>query len=380
MIKCFKKVLKPNELKNNYGFITFIFINTSFLIIFILFIVKYYQLLINKIIDIIEAKKLLEEKEKENKTENTNNNNKGNKNSKNKKHSTNTLKTDNTINKLKKSKTTRKKRKKIKLNNIPINNCTINLNFLDKDSSKIEIKNKENIKDENILELNDSEMNDLSYENALEKDDRNYSQYYLSLLKTNHLFFFVFINKADYNVKVIKIFLFIFSFTLNQTVNALFFNNKTMHKIYIDEGKYNFIYQIPQIIYSSVISVIINIIIKQLALSEKDILKIKQEKIYSELNDKQEGLLTKLKIKFIAFFILAFMLLIIFWSYITCFCGVYENNQSHLFKDSLIGFIFSLIYPFGIYLIPGIFRIKALKAEKKDKNYLYKFSQVLQFI
>ena len=199
-------------------------------------------------------------------------------------------------------------------------------------------------------------------------------------MKTNHLFFFVFINNTDYNIKVIKIFLFIFSFTLNLTVNALFFNDKTMHKIYIDEGKYNFIYQIPQIIYSSVISVIINIIIKQLALSEKDILKIKQEKIYSELNDKQEGLLTKLKIKFIAFFILAFMLLIIFWSYITCFCGVYENNQSHLFKDSLIGFIFSLIYPFGIYLIPGIFRIPSLSNPKKKREYLYNFSKLLQFL
>jgi len=223
-------------------------------------------------------------------------------------------------------------------------------------------------------------MNDLSYEKALEKDKRTYSHYYFSLLKTNHLFFFVFVNNTDYSIKVNKIFLFIFSFTLNLTVNALFFDNKTMHKIYIDKGKYNFIFQIPQIIYSSVISIAINIIIKQLALSEKDILKIKQEKINTELKEKQQGLFTKLKIKFSAFFILAFILLIAFWYFITCFCGVYENNQSHLFKDTFIGFIFSLIYPFGIYLIPGIFRIKALKAEKKDKNCLYKFSQVLQFI
>ena len=33
-----------------------------------------------------------------------------------------------------------------------------------------------------------------------------------------------------------------------------------------------------------------------------------------------------------------------------------------------------MIYPFGIYLLPGIFRIPALKAMKKDKNTLYKIS------
>ena len=61
-------------------------------------------------------------------------------------------------------------------------------------------------------------------------------------------------------------------------INALFFNDSTMHKIYIDEGNYNFIYQIPQIIYSSLISNIISILIKFLALTEKNILELKKEK------------------------------------------------------------------------------------------------------
>ena len=56
----------------------------------------------------------------------------------------------------------------------------------------------------------------------------------------------------------------------------MFFNDKTIHKIYIDEGKYNFIFQIAQIIYSTIISSIILLIIKFLSLSEKDILEIKK--------------------------------------------------------------------------------------------------------
>ena len=59
---------------------------------------------------------------------------------------------------------------------------------------------------------------------------------------------------------------------------------------------------------------------------------------------------------------------------------IYENTQIHLIKDSVIGFGLSLIYPFGIYLIPGIFRIPALRAQKKDKEYMYKFSKITQSI
>ena len=247
------------------------------------------------------------------------------------------------------------------------------------ENSKIGFGNKEKQKYEEILKLNDFELNNLPYEKALEEDKRTYIEYYYSLLKINHLFIFTFINNKDYNSKVIKIFLFIFSFALNLTVNACFFNDDTMHKIYIDKGDYNFIYQLPQVIYSSLISVTINIITRKLALSEKDIISLKQIN-KATLEQKKNNLLKKLKIKFIIFFSSSFLLLITFWTFITCFCGVYKNTQVHLINDSIIGFVMSLIYPLVIYLIPGIFRINALRAVKKDKNYLYKMSKLIQMI
>ena len=51
-----------------------------------------------------------------------------------------------------------------------------------------------------------------------------------------------------------------------------------MHKIYIDQGMFNFIYQIPKILFSTIISSSINIIIKLLSLIERNILEIKNEK------------------------------------------------------------------------------------------------------
>ena len=51
-----------------------------------------------------------------------------------------------------------------------------------------------------------------------------------------------------------------------------------MNKIYEDHGKYNLIFQIPQIIYSTLISTVIKIIFTKLSLTESNIIEIKQEK------------------------------------------------------------------------------------------------------
>ena len=62
------------------------------------------------------------------------------------------------------------------------------------------------------------------------------------------------------------------------------------------------------------------------------------------------------------------------------FCAIYINTQLHLIKDTLLSFSLSLIYPFFIYLIPGLFRIPSLSNTKSKKIYLYKFSKFIQMI
>ena len=216
----------------------------------------------------------------------------------------------------------------------------------------------------------------MSYKKALNKDKRSYGQYYFSLLKEKQLLIFSFYPNKDYNSRIIKIFLFFYFFSSNLTINALFFTDDTMHKIYINSGSFNLYYQLPQFIYSSLISGIINKFIKFLSLSSKTITEIKAKKKNKKENwDKIK--VKHMKIKFGFFFVTSFILLWGFWYYISCFCAVYENTQILLIKDSLISFGLSLIYPFFINLIPGLFRISALKAKKGDKECLYKFSNIL---
>ena len=229
-------------------------------------------------------------------------------------------------------------------------------------------------------DLNTQELNSLEYEQAIKLDKRTYCQYYWSLLKKKHLILFTFLPTNDYNLMSLKISLFLVSFSLYLTINTFFFNDETMHKIYKESGVYNILSQIPQILYSSIISSFINMLLKSLSLSEKNILKIKQEKDMKNTVIKSKKIEKCIYIKFIIFFCLSLILMLFFWYFISCFCAVYNNTQIILFKDTLISFSLSMLYPIGINLIPGIFRIPALRAEKKNKKCLYSFSQIVALI
>ena len=195
----------------------------------------------------------------------------------------------------------------------------------------------------NILSFTDYELNYMVYDEALKNDRRSYCSYYLSLLRIKHLLIFSFCPMNDYNSRVIKVVLFFINFAVFFTVNALFFNDSTMHKIYQDGGSFDFIYQLPKIIYSSLISTGINIFLKSMALTGTDIIEIKQCKD-DDIEETKNKVKERIKCKITSFFLISSLLLILFCYYIGCFCAVYRNTQMHLIKDSIISFGLSFIY------------------------------------
>ena len=366
IMKCYKTVLIINCLLHNYGFFIVGSVVIFYFIDLFLFVVVSYSSIKKEIYRMI-------------------------------------LELKNTGNPIKKKKMKKKDKIKIKTKYLEKNDLINNRNKKNKLNSKIKNKilkdqyfgqltrnisersyNKMNLNkyliqnmdkkyNNKIFELKDFELNSLIYEEALILDHRNYFQYYTSLLKYNHPFLFSFGSYNDYNSKVIKVFLFFLSFCLDFAINALFFNDNTMHKIYEDKGKYNILYQIPQILYSTLISRFIDSFIRKFALSQDNIIDFKQEK-----SNNSRKLLCTLKFKFIIFFISALMILIFLWYYITCFCGIYINTQIHLIKDCIISLITSLLIPFVLYIIPGIFRISSLRVKKPTRKLLYNFSSFLE--
>ena len=253
-------------------------------------------------------------------------------------------------------------------------------NLIRKKKSNIKkTKNLPKIKKENkIMKFKDEEINTLPYNLAIIYDKRNYCEYYASLLKTQHNLICAFFNNDDYNSQIIKIDLFFIGFAIEYTVNGLFFNDDTMHKIYESKGEFDLDNQIPIIIYSTLISTIFNYPLNFLALSNEVILNFKQIRIKTNIKKKAKKLMNILAIKFIIYFIISFLFLGFFWYYISMFGVIYKNTQIHLLKDTLMSFGLSLLIPFGIYLFPGFFRIPALSNIKKKRKCLYNFSKFLQ--
>ena len=272
----------------------------------------------------------------------------------------------------------------INLNNFNYNRTKINTFELMKTRKKngLILKNnsgKNKINKTQTLKYNDRELNSLNYESALKIDKRSYCQYYISLLKTKHILIFTFMQFNDYNSKIIKVYIFFFTFAINFAVSAMFYSEFTMSKIYKDEGSFDITYQLPKMFYSLIITAVLKIILNFFGLYENNILIIKQRKnIYNrqDLNKYKRVILIKITL----FFIITYIILIFVWVFLGCFCAVYNNTQIHLILDVTSSFALSFITPLFLYILPGIFRICSLKNKKHKKPSLYKIAQFLQFL
>ena len=402
IIKCYKLLLTKKGMEKNIG--SYIILSTMaiYIITLFIFILKGYKSLLNLIDEIIKAKRI-----------NKNLNPNPIKSKKIKVTDKDKLKTSKTIykmnlkvnnnkkfmRKVKKNKTVKEyyapPLKKSKTKNKPfdsidkssfrlkkshMNNNKKISNKLFNDISLFH-KNTKKIKKDNsiIYNFNDYEYNSLSYKDALKNDKRTYWEYYSSLIKTKHTLIFSFCICQDYNSPIIKMFLFFFFFDSYFTVNALFYSDSTIHEIYKNFQSYNILFHLPQIIYSTLISSFINLVIRTLSLTEKSILEIKHLKS-SEILTQVKNIIKCLKVKLICFFVLSFIFILLFWFYLSCFCAVYRNTQYYLIKDTLMSFAISLLYPFILNLLPGLLRIPSLKDSKKDRECLYKISKIISLL
>ena len=239
--------------------------------------------------------------------------------------------------------------------------------------------NKNKVKEKLIMmKYQNCELNYLDFKKALKYDHRTFGQYYCSLLQIKNLFLFSFYPIGDYNIKIIKIFLFFLFFDIYFAINTLFFNESTIHQIYKDKGEYNLKYFLPQIIYSFIISYFISSIIKFVSLSERNLLQLKYYTNSINFSDKSNKTKKFLILKYILFFILSLLFLILFWYYLSSFCAVYKNSQIYVIKNTLISFTISLVIPFIFILFPSLLRIFSLK--NNGNKCFYQLSKIIQYL
>ena len=251
--------------------------------------------------------------------------------------------------------------------------------------------NEENNRNAYTFE-NDYELNNISFQQAIKIDNREFCDLYRSLIKNRQLIMFSFFDFNSYNSPIIKKTIFFLSFIYHYGFNAFFFTDEILDTIFEEEGKYNPLVLVPLAVYSAMITtVFIKLLVDFLVLTEKQVLRIKNEETEEKANDEKKRLLKITIIKLCIFFSINIILLIFFWFYLTCFNAVYPNTQIFLVINTAISFVISNIIPLIYNLIPAFIRndiltnknIKKMKSKKKsseftDAEYVYSIGLFLQ--
>ena len=261
------------------------------------------------------------------------------------------IKKENKKNYLTKENKTDKTYIKTKMNRLTTKKNYLNKNCRKKYAKKISIRfnkistgrikkiNSKNLQNNKYTKINlknyiEEEINDFSYNTAIKYDKRNYCQYYISLIKTQHNLICALFNNNDYNSGIIKINLFLIGFSIEYTVNALFYNDDTMHKIYESRGEFDFETQLPIIFYSTIISTILNYPLNFLALTNAAIINFKQNKTKINILKKAKRLIKILSVKFILYYIVSFFSYLFFGIIYLCL-ALYIEILKFIYKKIL---------------------------------------------
>jgi hypothetical protein len=208
-------------------------------------------------------------------------------------------------------------------------------------------------------------LNNYNYKSAIKYDNRDFWRiYYIVLLsKENILNTFVF--KSSIEAQSLRLSLFIFNYSCDMALNALFYLNQKISDKYHYEGENLLFFTLVNNLVISISSTLLCYILVKifnLLISSKDsfekIFRLEEEKMRKnknyKVNSQNKKVIYKkiiytfriLKIKTICYIISEFILLLFFFYYITAFCEVYQSTQTSLISDSFISFLFSILLEF----------------------------------
>ena len=258
--------------------------------------------------------------------------------------------------------------------------------ILENDMKSSTIEEKEEIEISNIISkkeysfLNDGEINELDYDNSWVHDKRNFIRIYFSFIKYNLLIFFSFLLYEDFNINFAKIALFIGYLILYLTFNTMFFNNNSIHNIYINEGKYNFGYHFLRVLGAFVLSLIfIKLIQLWITFNRRKSLKMKLMKRYTDSKNEILKMIEKYILNMRIFFPISFIIFIAFCYYVSVICAVYRYSHKYLLVNWIICIILHFVYSLILNFIPTILRFFSLKGNNKNRKTMYTASRILSY-
>ena len=233
-----------------------------------------------------------------------------------------------------------------------------------------------------IFDLDNDDLNELSFQEAKLFDKRNFCVYYCFMIQRNHIIINTFCRVSDYNLFSIKLGLLLFSFPINLAFNSFFFTSKQIQSVYINKLSdisidwQNFVRSFA----ASIISTIILIFLKFLCLTHDSIRKLKKNTNIEEAKKDMVWTLRCIKLRIFIYYIISIIFIVVFGFYIGCFCEIFENTQILLLETMAFSWALTILYPFVVCFITSIFRRGSLTCGKKGISCCYGINKILQLI
>ena len=268
------------------------------------------------------------------------------------------------------------------------NNNINNFNKKDREFPLIQV-NANNSGKKEILHSN-IKLNIYNFDEAIIYEQRSYFRiFFIYLISKENLLNLIFFN-PPLELKPLRFCIFIFNYTCDLALNALFYLSQNISDKYHYSGPnrifFSLINNLTKSIASTIVGYILLFIFTSLSQSRDTIIKIfrtqdnllKKDKTYKvddetkiKISNEIEKILKCLKIKIICFVIFELLLSLFFFYYVTAFCHVYKSTQTSWLLDSLSSYIIS----FFITLILSLILAMLYKISVNYKiNILYKIS------
>ena len=226
--------------------------------------------------------------------------------------------------------------------------------------------------------LNDGEINELDYDNSLFHDKRNIIRIYYSFLKYNCVLIFSFFVYEDFNLMLVKYALFINYIMFYLIFNTAFFNNNTIHNVYMNNGDYVLNYHWWKILLAFILSLIFIKLIKWwITFYRRRSLNMKLLKRYTDTKNEILKMISQYYFHLRIFFPIFCALFILFWYYVSTVCAVFRYSFWQMVVNWIICALFHLAYSIVMNIIPTVMRYFALK--KEGRECLFKASRICSY-
>ena len=251
-----------------------------------------------------------------------------------------------------------------------------NIYIESEENSGIDEANKDYVEMHANKDLDDIDLNELDFDEAEIYDRRGFCQIFCFLLKERQLIVNTFCVKEIIKPFSIKLIVFIFVISCYLVINGFLFNEDYVKKIFRRKRKgfYFFIVDsFERIVYSSIVAAIVNIIIGLMFKSDKKLRNVLKK--YKNNTIMRNGEIVKIykSIRRLnaVFTIINFIIMIAFWFYLYCFCGVYSHCQLDWIESCYLIVMIMNVFPIIVCLLLVVLRKGGLKCRVE---FFYKVS------